>query len=90
MLWSYGREGQQGVMSDALLALPSDISSGEGAAATCKFLTQRITGVDDLDFLIHIGDVRDFWFYLSRSLIRPPSFAAGLWPWRCRRMEHLA
>jgi len=53
-------------MSDAslLLRLPSDISSGEGAAATCKSLTQRIMGADDLDFLIHIGDVRDC-FYLS-------------------------
>ena len=49
----------------------SDISSGEGAAATCKSLTQRITGADDLDFLIHIGDVRDC-FYLSQTLICPP------------------
>jgi hypothetical protein len=29
------------------------ISSGEGAAATCKNLAQRITSPDDLDFLIH-------------------------------------
>jgi len=60
-------------MSDAslLLRLPSDISSGEGAAATCKSLTQRITGADDLDFLIHIGDVR-YCFYLSQTLICPP------------------
>ena len=33
------------------------ITAGEGAAATCKYLTERITGADDLDFLIHVGDL---------------------------------
>jgi Purple acid Phosphatase, N-terminal domain/Calcineurin-like phosphoesterase len=33
------------------------ISSGEGAAATCKFLKERIDSIDDLQFLLHIGDL---------------------------------
>ena len=52
-----GRGSGVSRLADASLLL-SDISSGEGAAATCKSLTQRITGADDLDFLIHVGDVR--------------------------------
>jgi len=33
------------------------ITAGEGAAATCKFLTQRITESDDIDWLLHVGDL---------------------------------
>jgi hypothetical protein len=53
----YISSGEGEIREDAVSSLSLLTLLFSGANSTCKFLTDRVNGADDLDFLLHIGDL---------------------------------